>query len=99
MTNPTTTTQERQKLIDEIVDIKLDYYTETKGGELRMDVTRTVANIFGAREDDVDQLCWISDLAANVRFSLDREDWGDVLDELQITASSFLADFVEWKWS
>lgn len=95
----TTTTQERRKLIDEIVDIKLDYYTETKGGELRINVDRTLSNIFGTREDDVDQLCWISDLAANVRYSLEREDWGDVLDELQITASSFLTDFVEWKWS
>lgn len=98
MTNPTTT-KERQKLIDEIVDIKLDYYTETKGGQLRIHVDRTLANIFGCHDVDVDQLCQISDLAANVRFALEHEDLGDVLDDLQITESTFLADFVEWERS
>lgn len=95
MTNPTTTAK-RPNITDTLANIKEDHLLETRGEVLRIDVTRTVANIFGCHDADVDQLCQISDLAANVRFDLEHEDLGDVLADLSVDERTFISDFVEW---
>ena len=96
MTNTITTN--RPTLNDTLADIKRDHYLDMHGVEqIRIDVTRTVANIFGCHDRDVEPLCQISDLAANVRSGIEDEDLNTVLDDLQITESTFLADFVEWE--
>ena len=87
----------RPTLNDTLANIKEDHYLDTKGEVLRIDVTRTLANIFGCHDADVDQLCQISDLAANVRSGLEHEDLGDVLADLSINERTFISEFIEWR--
>jgi len=108
MTNPTTPKSERinqlwrdnlttePEILDELADIKVSHYRETKGGVLHINADRTVSNIFGCRLSDVKALCEISDLAANVHLELEREDVIAALGDLDINPLTFIADFVEW---
>ena len=108
MTNPTTTESERinqlwsdnltihPEILDEVADIKLSHYRDTKGGVLHINADRTVSNIFGCPLSDVKALCEISDLAANVHLELEREDVIAALGDLDINPLTFIVDFVEW---
>lgn len=54
-------------------------------------------NLFGCHHDVliIDQLCQISDLAANVRISLRKGDIDLAADEMGLSFESFM-HFVEW---
>lgn len=64
-----------------------------------IDVVRTMANLFGCHDDEriIDQLCELSDLAANVRISLINSDLVTAADEMSITVEQFERDFAEWE--
>lgn len=82
---------------DTLANIKTDHYLDMHGEVLRIDVTRTVANIFGCHDVDVPKLCQLSDLAANVRSNLEDEDLDTVVFDLSINERSFISDFIEWE--
>ena len=91
-------TTNRPTLNDTLANIKEDHYLDTKGEVLRIDVTRTLANIFGVHDDEsvIEQLCDLSDLAANVRSNLEDEDLDTVVFDLSINERTFISDFIEW---
>ena len=91
------TDTDRPNIMDTFDNIREDHYLETKGDVLRIDVTRTVANIFGCHDHDVPHLCQISDLAANVRFGLEAEALDAVVGDLSINERTFISDFIEWE--
>ena len=90
-------TTNRPTLNDTLANIKEDHLLDTRGEVLRIDVTRTLANIFGCHDVDVDQLCQLSDLAANVRIDLEDEDLDAVVCDLSINERTFVSDFIEWR--
>lgn len=61
-------------------------------------IVPTMANLFGCHNDVliIDQLCQISDLAANVRISLRKGDIDLAADEMGLSFESFM-HFVEWR--
>ena len=61
-----------------------------------IDVTATLANIFGCRDADVDQLCQISDWAANVRQWLQVSDADGAYFELKQGLTDTAEGFVKW---
>ena len=73
-----------------------DHLDET-GRDLRIDVGLTMSGIFGCLRKDIDQLCEISDVAANVRYDLIRNDLNEVADTLDFDRSTFIMYFVEWE--
>ena len=68
----------------------------TSSGDLGIDIEETLANIFGCHTADVPKLCQISDLAANIRYDLERDDIAAAITDLNITETSLLTNFVEW---
>ena len=64
-----------------------------------IDVVRTMANLFGCHDDErvIDQLCELSDLAANVRISLVNSDLVTAAEEMSLTVDEFERDFAEWE--
>lgn len=61
-----------------------------------MNIEQTLANIFGCHTADVPQLCQLSDLAANIRYDLERDDIAAVITDLTVTEKELLTNFVEW---
>lgn len=64
-----------------------------------IDIVRTMANLFGCHDDEsvIEQLCDLSDLAANVRISLVNSDLVTAADEMSLTVDEFERDFAEWE--
>ena len=72
----------------------------------RIDIVPTMANLFGCHNDVliIEQLCQISDLAANVRISLEEDDIEAAAEEISFTQSPHcmgliegnLVKFIEW---
>ena len=62
-----------------------------------IDIVPTMANLFGCHNDVliIEQLCQISDLAANVRISLKEHDMDLAAEEMGLSFESFM-HFVEW---
>lgn len=61
-----------------------------------MNIEQTLANIFGCHTADVPQLCQLSDLVANIRYDLERDDIAAVITDLTVTEKELLTNFVEW---
>jgi len=87
----------RPTLNDIVAHIKEDHLLDTRGEVIRIDVVRTVANIFGCHDEDVPKLCQLSDLAANVFIDLEAEDLDAVVGALAINERTFIPEFIEWR--
>ena len=78
-----------------------DAHEVETGERLKIDVVRTMANIFGcpwpADPEDIEKLCELSDLAANVHYELVNDDLDAALFDLKIRPETFIADFVEFE--
>ena len=64
-----------------------------------IDIVPTMANLFGCHDDEsvIEQLCDLSDLAANVRISLVNSDLVTAAQEMSLTVDEFERDFAEWE--
>ena len=64
-----------------------------------IDIVPTMANLFGCHDDEsiIEQLCDLSDLAANVRISLVNSDLVTAAQERSLTVDEFERDFAEWE--
>jgi len=64
----------------------------------QIDIVPTMANLFGCHNDEsvIEQLCDLSDLAANVRISLWLGHIELAAEEMDIDVETFVRDFVEW---
>lgn len=64
-----------------------------------INIVATMANLFGCHDDEsiIEQLCDLSDLAANVRISLVNSDLVTAADEMSLTVDEFERDFAEWE--
>lgn len=64
-----------------------------------INIVSTMANLFGCHDDEqiIDQLCRLSDLAANVRISLVNSDIVTAAQEMSLTVDDFEKDFAEWE--
>jgi len=64
-----------------------------------INIVSTMANLFGCHDDEsvIEQLCDLSDLAANVRISLVNSDLVTAADEMSLTVDEFERDFAEWE--
>ena len=64
-----------------------------------INIVATMANLFGCHDDEdvINQLCHLSDLAANVRISLVNSDLATAADEMSLTVVEFERDFAEWE--
>ena len=62
-------------------------------------IVPTMANLFGCHVDAdiIDQLCDISDLAANVRIALINSDLATAAEDMSVTVDQFERDFAEWE--
>ena len=63
----------------------------------RIDIVPTMANLFGCHNDVliIEQLCQISDLAANVRISLREGDIEAAAEEMSFTQSPHCMELIE----
>ena len=63
-----------------------------------INIVSTMANLFGCHDDEsvIEQLCDLSDLAANVRISLVNSDLRSACDDMSITVPHFLLAFAVW---
>lgn len=75
--------------------------TTTPTGRPRrtINIVPTMANLFGCHNDEsvIDQLCELSDLAANVRISLVNSDLVTAAEEMSLSVETFEKDFAEWE--